>query len=113
MRSTIRRFRDLPLNFIFVCHEQEERDNRGLLWKKPDLPGKLANQAAAFFDQVMYLYTKQVSEGSETAATDIKRVLMTGALEGYVTKDRSGYLPLLMVDPNMTDIFNLITTGHK
>jgi hypothetical protein len=113
MRSVIRRFRDLPLNFIFVCHEQEDRDNRGLLWKRPDLPGKLANQAAAFFDQVMYLYTKQVSEGSETAATDVKRVLMTGALEGYVTKDRSGNLPLLMVDPNMNDIFQLITTGHK
>jgi hypothetical protein len=109
MRTMIRAFRDLPLNFIFVCHEQEDRDNRGLLWKKPDLPGKLANQAAAFFDQVMYLYTKQVSEGDETKGTDIKRVLMTGALEGFVTKDRSGNLPLLMVDPNMKDIYSLIT----
>src|SRR6266567_2788386 len=48
MRTVIRRFRDLPMNFIMVCHEQEDRDNKGLLWKKPDLPGKLANQAAAF-----------------------------------------------------------------
>ena len=109
MRTVIRRFRDLPMNFIFVCHEQEDRDNRGLLWKKPDLPGKLTNQAAAFFDQVMYLYTKQVSEGDETSASNIKRVLMTGALEGYVTKDRSGKLPLLMVDPSMDKIFSLIT----
>jgi len=111
MRGVIRRFRDLPLNFIFVCHEQEDRDNRGLLWKKPDLPGKLANQAAAFFDQVMYLYTKQVSEGDESKPAEIKRVLMTGALEGFVTKDRSGNLPLLMVDPNMHSIYSLITQG--
>jgi hypothetical protein len=111
MRTVIRRFRDLPMNFIFVCHEQEDRDNKGLLWKKPDLPGKLANQAAAFFDQVMYLYTKQISEGDETTATNIKRVLMTGALEGFVTKDRSGKLPLLMVDPTMDQIFTLITRG--
>jgi hypothetical protein len=109
MRTMIRRFRDLPVNFIFVCHEQEDRDNKGLLWKKPDLPGKLANQAAAFFDQVMYLYTKQVSGGDETKSTDIKRVLMTGALEGFVTKDRSGNLPLLVVDPNMNDIYAQIT----
>jgi len=109
MRLMIRRFRDLPVNLVIVCHEQEERDNKGLLWKKPDLPGKLANQAAAFFDQVMYLYTKQVAQGDEQTATQIKRVLMTGALEGYVTKDRSGNLPLLMVDPKMHDIFSLIT----
>jgi hypothetical protein len=109
MRGIIRKFRDLPVNFIFICHEQEDRDNKGLLWKKPDLPGKLANQAAAFFDQVMYLYTKQVTGGDETKSTDIKRILMTGALEGFVTKDRSGNLPLLMVDPTMDKLFQLIT----
>jgi hypothetical protein len=111
MRSIIRKFRDLPINFIFVCHEQEDRDNKGVLWKKPDLPGKLANQSAAFFDQVMYLYTKQMAGGDETKAADIKRILMTGALEGFVTKDRSGNLPLLMLEPNMNDIFKLITKG--
>jgi hypothetical protein len=109
MRSMVRRFRDLPVNFIFVCHEMEDRDNKGLLWKKPSLPGKFANEAAAFFDQVMYLYTKQQTKGDEKEATDIVRVLMTGALEGYVTKDRSGNLPLLMVNPNMDKIFTLIT----
>jgi hypothetical protein len=92
-----------------VCHETEDRDNKGLLWRKPDLPGKLASQGAAFFDQVMYLYTKQVAEGDESSATNVKRVLMTGALEGFVTKDRSGNLPLLMVDPNMNSIYKLIT----
>jgi hypothetical protein len=106
MRTMIRRFRDLPINFVAVAHEQEDRDNKGLLWKKPDLPGKLANQAAAFFDQVMYLYTKQVEENGEQLT---KRILMTGALEGYVTKDRSGNLPLLMQEPTMNDIFKLIT----
>lgn len=109
MRTMIRRFRDLPINVIFVCHEQEDRDNRGLLWKKPDLPGKLANQAAAFFDQVMYLYTKQIGDGKDGSPPTIHRILMTGALEGYVTKDRSGNLPLLVQDPSMHEIFQLIT----
>jgi hypothetical protein len=111
MRTYFRRFRDLPLNLICVAHEQEDRDNRGTLWRKPDLPGKLGNQSAAFFDQVMYLYTKQEGDGKDGQAPKTKRVLMTGALEGYVTKDRSGNLPLLVVDPNMSDIYKMITKG--
>ena len=109
MRLMIRRFRDLPMNFIFICHEQQERDNKGVLWTRPDLPGKLANQSAAFFDQVMYLYTKQVAGGDESNASNIRRILMTGALEGFVTKDRSGNLPLLVVDPTMHKLFETIT----
>jgi hypothetical protein len=110
MRKYLRMFRDLPMNFIFLCHETSERDNKGVLWKRPDLPGKLANQVAGLFDQVMYLYTKEVGAGDETRPTEITRFLLTGALEGYVTKDRSGNLPLVVQAPNMNDIYELI---HK
>ena len=110
MRKYLRLYRDLPMNFIFLCHEQTERDNKGVMWKRPDLPGKLTNQAAGLFDQVMYLYTKEGDKGDETRPTEIRRMLLTGALEGYVTKDRSGNLPLVVVEPNMNDIFELI---HK
>ncbi len=110
MRKTLRQFRDLPMNFIFLCHETTERDNKGVMWKRPDLPGKLANQVAGLFDQVMYLYTKEGDAGDETKPTEIRRMLLTGALEGYVTKDRSGNLPLVVQNPNMNDIFELI---HK
>jgi hypothetical protein len=110
MRKTLRQFRDLPMNFIFLCHETTERDNKGVMWKRPDLPGKLANQVAGLFDQVMYLYTKEGDPGDETKATEIRRMLLTGALEGFVTKDRSGNLPLVVQQPNMNDIFKII---HK
>jgi hypothetical protein len=110
MRKYLRLYRDLPMNFIFLCHEQTERDNKGVMWKRPDLPGKLTNQVAGLFDQVMYLYTKEGDKGDETKPSEIRRMLLTGALEGYVTKDRSGNLPLVVVEPNMNDIFELI---HK
>lgn len=110
MRKYLRLFRDLPMNFIFLCHETTERDNKGVMWKRPDLPGKLANQVAGLFDQVMYLYTKEGEKGDETKPTEIRRMLLTGALEGFVTKDRSGNLPLVVVEPNMNDLFELI---HK
>jgi hypothetical protein len=108
MRKMLRQFRDLPMNFIFLCHETTERDNKGVMWKRPDLPGKLSNQVAGLFDQVMYLYTKEGESGDETKPTEIRRMLLTGALEGYVTKDRSGKLPLVVQGPNMNDIFETI-----
>jgi hypothetical protein len=110
MRRYLRLLRDLPMNFILLCHESTERDNKGIQWKRPDLPGKMANQVAGLFDQVMYLYTKEVAAGDETKPTEIVRFLLTGALEGYVTKDRSGNLPLVVQAPNMNDIFEQI---HK
>jgi hypothetical protein len=108
MRKYMRLFRNLPMNFIFLCHETTERDNKGVMWKRPDLPGKMANQVAGLFDQAMYLYTKEGDKGDESKATIINRYLLTGALEGYVTKDRSGNLPLVVANPNMNDIFELI-----
>lgn len=108
MRKYLRLFRNLPMNFIFLCHETSDRDNKGIQWKKPDLPGKMANQVAGLFDQVMYLYTRELEKGDEQKATQITRLLLTGALEGYVTKDRSGNLPLVVANPNMNDIFNII-----
>jgi hypothetical protein len=108
MRKYMRLFRNLPMNFIFLCHETVERDNKGIQWKRPDLPGKQANQVAGLFDQVMYLYTKEGEKGDESKATVINRYLLTGALEGYVTKDRSGNLPLVVTEPNMHNIYELI-----
>jgi hypothetical protein len=108
MRKYLRLFRDLPMNFILLCHETSERDNKGVQWKRPDLPGKMSNQVAGLFDQVMYLYTKEGEAGDETRPTEVIRYLLTGALEGYVTKDRSGNLPLVVAKPNMNNIFELI-----
>lgn len=112
MRRWIRRYRDLPLNFIMVCHATEDKDNMtGLVSHKPQLPGKLANEVAGFFDVVVYLYVKQ--EEIEGKGTQTVRKLLTGALEGYVAKDRSGNLPLAMVNPTMKEIYELITKEAK
>jgi hypothetical protein len=46
-RRLVRAFRDLPVNFIVTAHEKESRNNAGVTWKVPDLPGKLANQLQA------------------------------------------------------------------
>jgi len=117
MRRLVRGFRDLPVNFIMCCHEAESRDNRGVNWIKPDLPGKLGNQVAGMFSNVVYLYTKQFTEREEGSRTSIvteeKRLLLTGLTEGYVAKSRTGELPRVIEAPEMTSLYPMITAGNK
>jgi hypothetical protein len=112
MRRMIRTFRDLPANFIMCCHQTQERDNKGLTWTYPDLPGKLSNQAAGMFSNVFYLYVKQdtATEGKSKIITDEKHCLLTGLAEGYVAKSRTGTFPRVLVDATLEDIYRGIVS---
>jgi hypothetical protein len=109
MRRWIRRYRDLPLNVIMTCHEMTERDNMtGKVTYKPQLSGKLSNEVAGFFDVVTYLYVKNETVDNTAVTT---RKLLTGALDGYIAKDRSGNMPQVIENPTMKEIFSLITAA--
>jgi len=106
MRRMIRGFRDLPINFIMCCHETEKRDNKGVDWRRPDLPGKLSNQVAGMFSTVLYIYIKTEKEGKTSRE---RRLVLTGLTEGYVAKSRVGALPQIMEEPTMSQLHKLIT----
>jgi hypothetical protein len=107
IRKWVRKFRDLPLNVLMTCHEQIDKDNlSGALMHKPQLSGKLSNEIAGFFDIVAYLYVKQEGDPPKPV-----RKLLTGSLEGYVAKDRSGNLPLVMENPTMQMVYDKIAEG--
>jgi hypothetical protein len=109
IRKWVRKYRDLPLNVIMTAHEVLDKDNMtGLISHKPQLSGKLSNEVAGFFDVVTYLYVKQETVDGESKPV---RKLLTGSLEGYVAKDRSGNLPLVLENPTMSEVYNYITTG--
>lgn len=102
MRVMIRAFRDLPMHTIITAHEKETSNQRtGAIKKYPSLSGKLANEAAGFFDIVMRMYVIN-DDGVDT------RVLATGASEDYVAKDRSDRLPRFIPDPTMATIYEHI-----
>jgi hypothetical protein len=107
MRRMIRAFRDLPVNFIFVCHEASERNNAGITWTYPDLPGKLKNQAAGMFSNVLYLYVLEdkQAEGKTKIVTDQRRCLLTGLTEGYVAKSRTGAFERVLVNSSMDELY--------
>lgn len=102
VRRLVRFFRDLPVNTIFTCHEQEQTDERTKMTKtKPSLSGKLSNEVAGFVDEVWYLYTKIVNN-------EAKRLLLTGPEGSKIAKDRSDKLPLIIPEPEMSIIYNAI-----
>lgn len=102
MRKFVRGFRDLPMNTIFTALMKNEKDKKtGLSQRMPSLSGKLAAEVAGFLDIVCYMYIKEV-DGEQT------RLLLSSATDEIVAKDRTGKLPIVMVNPDMADLIKRI-----
>lgn len=98
MRKFVRGFRDLPMHTIFTALMKNDKDKKtGLSQRKPSLSGKLADEVAGFLDIVCYMYIKEVDG-------DQKHLLLTGATDEIVAKDRTGKLPIVMDNPDMSDL---------
>lgn len=103
MRRFIRAFRDLEMNTVFTALANDVKNAKtGAIEKKISLNGKLADEAAAFLDIVVYMYTKVVDGGN-------KRLLLTIATEDVIAKDRSAKLPPVLEEPTMQQIFDLVS----
>lgn len=103
MRKFVRAFRDLPMHTIFTALMKNDKDKKtGLSQRKPYLSGKLADEVAGFLDIVCYMYIKEV-DGEQT------RLLLSSATDEIVAKDRTGKLPIVMINPDMGDLLNYIT----
>jgi hypothetical protein len=107
-KKFVRLFRDLPATVIMTALMKEEKDKQSSkVVRGPDLPGKLAGQIPALFDEVFYLYVKKMElPGDEEPRSH--RLLLTGATEDTRAKDRSGRLPQVIADPTMKIIWNLM-----
>jgi hypothetical protein len=106
LRRFVRGFRDLPMNVIFTALEKGDQDKRsGLTIVKPSLNGKLADEAAAFLDIVLYYYIKRVTIDGEQID---KRFLLSGATDTHIAKDRTGKLPNPIEDPTMKVLVDAI-----
>lgn len=102
MRKFVRAFRDLPMHTIFTALMKNEKDKKtGLSQRMPYLAGKLAAEVAGFLDIVCYMYVKEVED-------EQVRLILTSATSEIVAKDRTGRLPVVMVNPDMADLINII-----
>lgn len=101
-RKFVRSFRDLPLNTIFTALPRTDKNERtGASRTKPSLSGKVADEVAAFLDVVAYLYTKEYNGEN-------KRMLLCSATQDTVAKDRTDKLGQVIVDPDMSIIWNAV-----
>jgi phage nucleotide-binding protein len=101
-RKFVRAFRDLPVTTIFTALAKSDVNKRtGLTRTKPSLAGKVADEVAGFLDIVAYLYTREV-DGEQ------KRILLCGATQDTVAKDRTDKLGQIIVQPSMSQIWKSI-----
>jgi phage nucleotide-binding protein len=101
IRTLVRMFRDLPVPTLFTALAAEDKDQHGVVQRKPALSGKLASEVAGFVDIVCYLYIKEIGGQQQ-------RFMLTRGAEGIVAKDRSDQLPPLIESPQMKSIHELI-----
>lgn len=100
MSKMLRRFRDLPINVIFVALDKDDievgevngKEVRKVVGTVPDLPGKLAKQLPALVDVSIYCAALEV-EKSEEHPTGIRYVAQTVPSKGRPCKVRGGVLP--------------------
>jgi len=101
-RKFVRAFRDLPVTTIFTTLSKVDVNKRtGNSRTKPSLAGKVADEVAGFLDIVSYLYTKEV-DGEQ------QRILLCGATQDNVAKDRTDKLSQVIQKPTMAIIWKAI-----
>jgi hypothetical protein len=118
VKRFIRLYRDLPVTVIMTALMKEDKLPDGARKKGADLPGKLANQVPALFDEVWYLYVRQLDAeqrglGEEFEGKRQTRLLSTGATEKAAGKDRSGKLAPIIIEPSMASIWETMMKGDN
>lgn len=102
----VRAFRDMPMHLIVTALEDSETDKiTGEVKVWPALQGSVQKQLPAYFDLVLYSFTREIGEGQERRTV---HSVLTQNSGKYVAKDRSGKLPKVLDDPSFGKIFDLI-----
>lgn len=111
MRKLVRAFRDLPMNVVFTCLSQEEKDDlTGVTRIVPHLTPKLSRDVEGYVDIVGYLFTDTIK--NEEDEDVVVRKMLTQPKGRYFAKDRSGKLGIGMADPTVYHVLNKITDGE-
>ena len=82
LMDMFRKFRDLPLNVIFICHEQTEKDDERVVRYVPMISGKTGTKAPGYFDVVWRSYINDKWEFK----------IRVEPRQDLVTKSRWGYI---------------------
>ena len=101
----VQRFKSLPLNAIFICESDEDKDDKtGEIKVYPRLVGKSKQTIAHWFDEVYYF--KRIEEIDNEGNKSIIYTALTQSGDKYPCKSRIGTLPRVIVNPELDKIIN-------
>lgn len=107
MKDVILRFVALPMNIIFTAHETTYEAEEEEIVAGPVVNPGVRQVLLGHVDITGRLYVKEVKkEGSQKPGYE--RRLLIGPHESFESKDRSGDLPRIIRDPDMTKIIKQI-----
>lgn len=119
MRTQIINFRNLPMNVIFVAQlrvkasgDDEDMDTE--ITYGPEVSPSIEKTLKAAVGTIGYLTKREVvvkNKRKGTARREIRRRLLIGDSERYVTKDRNGVFPEHIDAPDLADMLALIYEG--
>lgn len=115
MKEYLLNIRNLPMHVVFTAQERtydNEEDER--IERVPDLsPGSRAT-ATACVDIIGRLYRKErrtaVKGGKERVKWETR--MLVGPHDDYTTKDRTGVLGRIVVNPSIPDILEALNNGN-
>jgi hypothetical protein len=104
IRRMIRAFRDLPMHTIITALEMDSLDPRTkVTMKRPAFSNKLSQQIPAFFDTVLYMYTKEVKGDAPNL-----RLCLTDKTDRVVAKCRAQGVPQVIENPTMPVLYDYL-----
>ena len=124
MKTQITNFRNLPMNTIFTAlartRDTGEGEEDEVMITGPNLSPAIAAHATAAVGTIGYLtkrevivkYSKEVDgEMKKFKRKEIRRRLLVGPQERYITKDRNGLFGEFVDSPDLSVMLSQITEG--
>jgi hypothetical protein len=110
MMTTIRKFRDLRINFVAICSEKFDKDERNQYHYTPRLTGQLATLVQGPFDIVGWLVPSQAADPTTGAAPRRLFVQPQTAPKADAKNRLSTFQQPFFDNPTMEDI--MAETGY-
>lgn len=106
MLRFVRRFRDLPMNVIFIAHADLTKDKMGKSKWEPLVNGKFQKKLPQIPDVVLFMYRQEI-EGVQT------RLLLTQQTDKAVAKVRGVVMPMVIGAENESVTMETIMNYYK
>jgi hypothetical protein len=120
MRTQIINFRNLPVNTIFVAQLRakqtgDDEDEESEILYGPEVSPSIEKTLKAAVGTIGYLTKREVvirNKKTKTARKEIRRRLLLGDSERYISKDRNGMFPEHIDAPDLAEMLSLIYEGR-